>query len=120
MEVLVGGRVCSEGLGGAGGLCRTPPVFVGRQQRGCLGKGQGTSCGPGDRTVIVSSSGGPLGPSLPGRSVGEAVELAHGPLLRDHVSGQVPALPGTGGGRSPSPVSSTAARPSGRTWRACA
>lgn len=61
-----------------------------------------------------------MGPSLPGRSVGEAVGLACGPLLGDRVPGQVPALPGTRDGCSPSPVSSTAARPSGRTWRACA
>ena len=63
MEVLVEGWVCSEGHGGAGGLCRTPPVFVGRQQRGCLGKGQGPSCGPGDRTVIASSLRGPVAPA---------------------------------------------------------
>lgn len=56
-----------------------------------------------------------MGPSLLGHSVGEAVGLARGLL-----PSQVPALPGTGGGRSLSPVSSTTARPSGRTWRACA
>lgn len=96
------------------------PSLRERVAEGSLGEGQGPSCGPGYRAVIASSSGGPVGPSLLGRSVGEAVGLARGLLLGDHVPGQVPALPGTGGGRSPSPVSSTTARPSGRTWHACA
>ena len=51
------------------------PSLRERVAEGSLGEGQGPSCGPGYRAVIASSSGGPVGPSLLGRSVGEAVAL---------------------------------------------